>query len=137
MAQFNTKNQSSTVSRRWFTDIDINMSLHPESNDLVLKYDLNAIKRSLRNILQTNHYERPFKPSFGSNIRAMLFELASNETKVIKRRIIDSITKAEPRVIVDDINASIQGTSLNLTLLFGIVNNKGRHQLDVIVERVR
>jgi len=137
MAQFNTKNQSSTVSRRWFTDIDINMSLHPESNDLVLKYDLNAIKRSLRNILQTNHYERPFKPSFGSNIRAMLFELASNETKVIKRRIIDSITKAEPRVIVDDINASVQGTSLNLTLLFGIVNNKGRHQLDVIVERVR
>ena len=137
MAQFNTKNQSSTVARRWFTDIDINMNLHPESKDVVLKYDLNAIKRSLRNILQTNHYERPFKPSFGANLRQMLFELASNETKVMKRRIIDSVTKAEPRVIVEDINVNLQGTNLNLTLLFGIINNKGRHQLDVIVERVR
>ena len=137
MAQYNTKNQSSLVSRRWFTDIDTNMNLHPESKDLILKFDVNAVKRSLRNILQTNHYERPFKPSFGANLRQMLFELASNETKVMKRRIIDSITKAEPRVVIHNINVSVVKTNLNLTLLFNIVNNKGRHQLDVIVERVR
>ena len=43
MAQFNSKNQSSRVSRRWFTDIDVNMTLHPQTGDLVLKYDINAI----------------------------------------------------------------------------------------------
>ena len=43
MAQFNSKNQSSRVSRRWFTDIDINMNLHPQSGDLVLKYDSDGI----------------------------------------------------------------------------------------------
>ena len=88
MAQFNTKNKSSRVARRWFSDIDINMAIQPESKDLSLKYDLNAIKRSMKNILLTNHYERPFKPSFGVNLRNMLFELASNETKIVKRQII-------------------------------------------------
>ena len=47
MAQFNTKNQSSIVAKRWFTDIDINMALHPESGDAALKYDINAVKRSV------------------------------------------------------------------------------------------
>ena len=39
MAQFNTKNKSSRVARRWFSDIDINMSLHPDSKDLSLKFE--------------------------------------------------------------------------------------------------
>ena len=71
MAQFNSKNQSSRVSRRWFTDIDINMSLHPQSGDLVLKYDINSIKRSIKNLILTNQYERPFKPSLGINLSAI------------------------------------------------------------------
>ena len=137
MAQFNTKNQSSTVARRWFTDIDINMNLHPESKDVVLKYDLNAIKRSVRNIIQTNHYERPFRPSFGTNFTGMLFELASNETKVMKRRIVDSIESMEPRVVIDDMDVTVRDTTLNVSIEFGVRNAPGRHQLDVIVERVR
>ena len=42
MAQFNSKNKSSRVARRWFTDIDINMKTHPITGDVVLKYDLNG-----------------------------------------------------------------------------------------------
>ena len=54
MAQFNSKSKSSRVSRRWFTDIDVNMTLHPQTGDLVLKYDINAIKRSIRKIRYKN-----------------------------------------------------------------------------------
>jgi len=84
MAQYNTKNQSSIVSRRFYTDIDINMLNHPQSKDLVLKFDISAIKRSVRNLLSTNNYERPFKPGLGVNLRGMLFELNSTPTDVLK-----------------------------------------------------
>ena len=43
MAQYNSKNQSSRVARRWFTDIDVNLKNHPQSKDVVLKYDLQSI----------------------------------------------------------------------------------------------
>ena len=49
MAQFNSKNKASRVARRWFTDIDINMTLHPQSGDVVLKYDIQSISRALKN----------------------------------------------------------------------------------------
>ncbi len=53
MAQYNTKGQASIANRRWYTDIDINMLNHPQNKDLVLKYDISAIKRSVRNLLST------------------------------------------------------------------------------------
>ena len=137
MAQFNTKNQSSIVAKRWFTDIDINMALHPESGDAALKYDINAVKRSVKNILLTNHYERPFKPSLGANMRGMLFELATSETKVIKRNITEAIRSFEPRASVENISAFLEGNSMNVTVLFSIRNVPGTHNLDVVVERVR
>ena len=87
MAQFNSKNKSSRVARRWFTDIDVNMTLHPNNKDLALKYDVNAIKRSVRNLLSTNLYERPFKPSIGVNLRGMLFELDTTDSIVLKEEI--------------------------------------------------
>ena len=137
MAQFNTKNQSSIVAKRWFTDIDIYMALHPESGDAALKYDINAVKRSVKNILLTNHYERPFKPSLGANMRGMLFELATSETKVIKRNITEAIRSFEPRESVENISAFLEGNSMNVTVLFSIRNVPGTHNLDVVVERVR
>ena len=81
-----TPNKGKNVARKWYTDLDINLTAHPQSGDLVLKQDKEAIKRSLRNILLTNHYERPFKPSFGANLIGELFE--PNDAITIK-----SITK--------------------------------------------
>ena len=93
------QNQNKITARRWYTDIDLNITPHPSSGDLVLKYDKEAIKRSIRNIMLTNNYERPFKPSFGANLRGLLFELADDLTKFeIRRQIEDAIMSFEPRV---------------------------------------
>ena len=75
------KNRNKITARRWYTDIDLNLTAHPSSRDLTLKYDKDAIKRSLRNIMLTNNYERPFRPNFGANLRGLLFELADDITK--------------------------------------------------------
>ena len=137
MAQYNSKNKATRVARRWFTDIDINMTLHPQSKDMVLKYDVNAIKRSVKNLLSTNLYERPFKPSIGVNLRGMLFELDTTDSIVMKEEIKSLIDKFEPRVSVDDVNAFSRGNELNVTVYFTIFNNPQPHELSLMLERVR
>ena len=137
MAQFNSINKASRVARRWFTDIDINMKLHPNDGDVSLKYDLQAVSRSLKNLLQTNHYERPFKPSLGLNLRAMLFELDMTHTKVLENDIIALINKYEPRASVTSVMAASRGYSLNILLVYVIGNNPRPHELDVTLERIR
>ena len=137
MAQFNSKNKASRTARRWFTDIDINMANHPDTNDVVLKYDINAIKRSLKNLLQTNHYERPFKPSLGLNLRGMLFELDGAHTSVLKGEIASLISAFEPRCSVRDIILNSVGNTLNVSLHVTIMNDPRPYELDLILERVR
>ena len=137
MAQFNSKNKSSRVARRWFTDIDVNMTNHPITKDVVLKYDINAIKRSIRNLLSTNLYERPFKPAVGVNLRGMLFELDTADRIVLKEKISSLINNFEPRASVTDVVAVSRGNALNITLYFTIMNQRQAHELNVILERVR
>jgi len=137
MAQFNSKNKATRVARRWFTDIDINMTNHPTTKDVVLKYDINAIKRSVRNLLSTNLYERPFKPSIGINLRGMLFELDTADSIVLKEDIRSVINRFEPRVSVTDVVAVSRGNALNVTLYFTIINQRQTHELNVMLERVR
>lgn len=139
MAQFNSKNQSSRVSRRWFTDIDVNMTLHPQSGDLVLKYDINAIKRSIRNLLTTNTYERPFKPSLGIDLSAMLFELSTigTDAVVLEQDIISLINRFEPRAVVTNVVSSLNGNDLNVTLHLVVSNDPRPQELSITLERVR
>ena len=56
-----------------YSDLDVMFVAHPISGDIAIKKDSEAVKRSVRNILLTNNYERPFKPNFGANLRARLF----------------------------------------------------------------
>lgn len=137
MAQFNSKNKATRVARRWFTDFDINMKLHPNSGDVVLKYDLQAVSRALKNLLQTNHYERLFKPSLGLNLRSMLFEFNITHNKVLENDIIDLIETYEPRANVTSVLVGSQGYSLNVLLIYAVGNDPSPHRLDLTLERVR
>ena len=118
MAQFNSKNKSSRVARRWFTDLDVNMTLHPQSGDVTVKSDINSIKRSVKNLVMTNYYERPFKPSLGLELRGMLFELDTTDSIIIEDNIKRLIGSYEPRARVDDVLVSSRGNDLNVSLYF-------------------
>ena len=138
MAQFNSKNKASRTARRWWTDIDINMTLHPQSKDVVLKYDINAVKRSLKNLLSTNHYERPFKPSLGTNFSTMLFEMIDMANiRVAEQDLRDLIRKFEPRAQVDQLFINTYGNTIDISILFTILNRPEPQELNLILERVR
>ena len=55
--------------------LDLLFTAHPITGDVATKSDSDAVRRSVRNIVMTNYYERPFKPSLGGNVRGLLFEL--------------------------------------------------------------
>jgi len=137
MAQFNSKNQSSRVARRWFTDIDTNMTLHPQSGDLTLKYDINSIKRSIRNLLSTNLYERPFKPSLGVDLRGMLFELSTTDSDILENDIKAVINKFEPRASVTDVVTFLEGNSLDVSMFLIIQNDPMPHEINITLQRTR
>ncbi len=137
MAQFNSKNKASRVARRWFTDIDVNMKNHPITGDVILKYDLNAIKRSVRNLISTNHYERPFKPGLGVNLRGMLFELNNTDLLVLEEEIKELLNTFEPRATFTNIMTSSNANDLDVTVMFSVGNSPEPHSLDLVLERVR
>lgn len=133
------RNQNKITARRWYTDIDLNITPHPSSGDLVLKKDNDAVKRSLRNIMLTNNFERPFKPNFGANLRGLLFELADDLTKFeIRSQIIEAVENFEPRVKIDNIYLTQdRGNRMYVNLHYGIVGVEDPQELEVILQRVR
>ena len=92
------KSSSSRQSRK-FKDIDLNFTRHPVSNDIGTLEDAIAIKRSVRNLIQTNYYERPFHPELGCGVRQLLFENYTPMTSIfLKRKIEEVLQNYEPRI---------------------------------------
>lgn len=125
---------------RTFSDLDFNFSPHPVTGDLVQRLDENAVKQSIKNLLQIRHYEKPFHSEIGSPLRELLFENITPLTEAMaKRAIIDIISNFEPRVnlINVDVIASEENNSLYISLVFKIVNTERPITLDFALERTR
>jgi phage baseplate assembly protein W len=125
---------------RIFSDLDFNFTKHPVTGDITSRYDENAIKQSVKNLLMTGHFERPFHSEIGSPIRQMLFEQPGPMFVVmLKRTIIDVINNFEPRVnVLDvDVNDSIDSNEVYITILFTIVNTERPITLEFALERTR
>ena len=122
-----------------YSDLDVMFIAHPISGDVAIKKDSEAVKRSVRNILLTNNYERPFKPNFGANLIARLFELNDFGMKdLIVSDIQEALVALEPRIrnvrcrIIDS-----DDNNVNITVFYTIINGNRSTQTDVKINRVR
>jgi len=98
-------NKSKRTTRKFFTDIDLDFTRNPVTNDITKIEDVDAVKRSVRNLVQTNFYERPFHPEIGCGVRELLFEPFTPITGIfLKRKIEEVITNFEPRAVLNDIS---------------------------------
>jgi phage baseplate assembly protein W len=125
---------------RTFSDLDLNFTKHPVTNDVSVRFDENAIKQSVKNLIFTNHYEKPFHPEIGSEVRALLFEPFSPMlSHTLKQAIINTISNYEPRVRLYDVEvlASPDTNSIYVTLEFVIVNTTRPITLNLVLERTR
>jgi phage baseplate assembly protein W len=125
---------------RLFSDLDLNFTPHPVTGDLVRRLDDNAIKQSLKNLIMTRNFERPFHSEIGSPIREALFNpLTPMTTMIVRRAIIDLVTNFEPRVRLLDVEviSSPENNSLYVSINFRIVNTERPLNLEFMLERTR
>jgi hypothetical protein len=123
-----------------FQDIDLNFTQHPVRHDLVPLTDMDAIVASVRNLTSTNHYERPFHPEIGCNIRKLLFEPLSPFTAAdIARFIQETLDNFEPRVIVKRIisEANADRNGYMVTLEFYVNVSSQLVSIQFLLERIR
>jgi phage baseplate assembly protein W len=125
---------------RIFSDLDLNFTAHPVTGDITRRYDDNAIKQSVKNLLLTRNFERPFHSEIGSPIRQLLFDNPGPMFNVmLQRAIIDVINNFEPRVNIINVRVDdySDANEVYVTLEFTIVNTERPLTLDLALERTR
>ena len=110
---------------RQYTDLDLFFAKKATSKDISKVTDIQAVKRSVRNLILTNHYEKPFHPEIGSGVRDMLFEPMTPITAhILTRKIEDVIENFEPRARLISVRAipDLDRNSYECRIEFYIVN---------------
>ena len=128
-------------SVRIFKDLNLNFNKNLVTNDIAKLTDVEAIKRSVRNLVQLNHYEKPFHPEIGSNIRQSLFEPLNTLTAgVLTHNITNVLETHEPRILIHrvDCTPDIDRNAYNVRLDFFIINATTELiSFEFILERIR
>jgi hypothetical protein len=125
---------------RTFSDLDMAFLPNPVSKDISKKYDENAIKQSLKNIILTRNFERPFRSDVGSQISSLLFEpITPMLSSLIKKTIENTVNAYEPRVNLLNVSVllSPDNNGVYVTIVFSIVNTSTPISVDLFLERTR
>jgi|TARA_B110000305_G_scaffold14628_1_gene13706 phage baseplate assembly protein W len=141
MAQYDSSTQStSNRNSRKFKDIDLDFGRNVVTNDVNTVTDIIAIKRSVKNLIQTNFYERPFHPELGCGVRELLFENFTPITGVfIKRKIAEVLANYEPRITLNSIRLDDDqdNNRLVVDIYFYIVGIPGPQTVSTFLQRLR
>ena len=128
-----------------YSDLDLDFIMHPTTKDVVKKTGVDAIKRSIRNLILTIFYDRPFRSYIGSNAQKILFDNINPFTaSYLKNAIIEVITNFEPRVkLLSDnedgviVHVSPDNNGYIVRLSFIIVNRGEPAAISFFLERLR
>jgi phage baseplate assembly protein W len=123
-----------------YSDFMTSFAPHPDTKQVVANKNEEAIIRSIRNIIQTNRFERPFQPEFGCRLTSFLFENMSPQVELgIKTEIEQTIIEHEPRArLIDVIVAAIEERNMYVvTIIFYTVNIEEPITFKIVLERVR
>ena len=123
-----------------YSDFDMDFTRHPTTNDVVVKTGEDAIKRSIRNLVFTNFYDRPFRSFIGSNARKMLFENVTPLTaNFLRDAIYEVIGNYEPRVLVNHVGIGVSPdrNGYDVVISFIIINRNQPVTVNLFLERIR
>jgi phage baseplate assembly protein W len=142
MAQYDAGSQNNiTRNTRQYTDLDLFFGKKSSNSDIQDITDVKAVKRSIRNLVLLNHYEKPFHPEIASGVRDMLFELITPITAtILARKIEDVIQNFEPRARLVSVTAlpNLDRNSYEVSIEFYVVNQPTELvDLSILLERVR
>lgn len=127
------------VSKSAYSDLDLLFQKHPQTGDVVIRTDAEAVKRSVKNIILTNHYERPFKPNFGGSIRELLFELNTDrKIRKVKQKLKSMLETFEPRIHKVQVGLTgVDMNEVNIEINYSIKNGVKNQNIEMTLTRAR
>ena len=142
MAQYDAEiNNNIDRNVKQYTDLDLFFGKKTSNSDVQDVTDIKAVKRSVRNLVLLNHYEKPFHPEIASGVRDMLFELMTPITAtILARKIEDVIRNYEPRARLQSVTAfpNLDRNEYEVSIEFYVVNQPTELvDLTIMLERVR
>jgi len=123
-----------------YKDLDLDFGRNTSTNDVNTLTDVEAVKRSVRNLINTSHFDRPFHPEIGSSIRGMLFEPITPLTALnLQRKAEEVLNNFEPRINLVQITASpdIDRNSYGLNIYFYVIGQTELINVETFMERLR
>jgi uncharacterized protein len=123
-----------------YTDLDLMFDRNRKTGDVAILTGAQAINRSIRNLVLTNFYERPFRPWMGSNVKKLLFDNMNDlTTAFLQDAITEVVNNYEPRVILIDvlINPDVDRNTYSVSLLTMVKNTMTPLQVDLYLRRIR
>lgn len=132
--------QSLVSRKKGWADLDLKLTPHPRNKDIIPLKDEKAIKNAVKNLLQTNFYERPFQSTLGANLRGLLFEPNDVITRIaLRENIREVLIKNEPRISLQAIyvEEASQGTAFRITVLFRIKEFNTDQNVEIVLRRLR
>ena len=131
---------NSTRSNNLYSDLNLNFNKNPATKDIAKLKDVEAVKRSVRNLILTNRFERPFHPEIGSDIRALLFEnMTPTIQTLLTDRIKDVLDTYEPRAVLNDVIVSgdMDNNQYGATIKFYVREVPGIQVVTEFLQRLR
>ena len=136
-----SRTNASSRSTRLYRDIALSFETNAATKDVIVKKDVDAVKQSVKNLILTNHYYRPFHPEICSGITNLLFEPLDPITANSLSRVIgEVITNFEPRAQLVSVDArpNPDTNSYEVTIDFRVINVPGELvSLTTMLERSR
>jgi phage baseplate assembly protein W len=123
-----------------YSDLDMTFLPSPATGDVSMKYNEQAVIRSIRNLLSTNLYERLFQPEIGSTLNTLLFEQVTSLTAtLIENEIVRMIKNYEPRARISQLNVTAlpDSNQFNVALYVFIGNQTTPTAINLLLQRTR
>lgn len=145
MAILSDQNQNGRISNRTseaqlFSDLNLNMPIHPNRKDIIPLTDIDAIKQAVKNLVMTNRGEKVFRQDVGGNITGVLFENYSQYMAIdIKVAIKRVLKRNEPRVknITIQVTPTEDKNAVTATVGFKLNNEQREFDLEFALNRLR
>ena len=142
MASYDYSKQSNLSKRsgQVYRDLNLDFLQNSATKDIQKMVDIESVKRSVRNLINLNHYEKPFHPEIGSNLRAMLFEnITPQMSHAIQKEISLLLENFEPRAKLVQVSTmpEFDKNAYSATISFYVQNSPDRVVVESFLERIR
>jgi phage baseplate assembly protein W len=136
-ASINNNSKRATVT---YSDLDLDFGRNTVTNDVNKLTNVEAVKRSVRNLVNTSHFDRPFHPELGGDVRSLLFEPMTPLTALnLQRKVQEVLVNFEPRINLVQVSAhpNIDSNSYDLSIYFYVIGTSELVQVQTFLERLR